>query len=99
MCAASGASITSADSAESVTRSAIRRLVLARMSAETAPVGRWVARIRWMPSERPRWAMLTRPATKSGRSRTMEANSSMTISSRGSGSSRLGRPARTCLMV
>ena len=41
--------------------------------------GRWVARIRWMPSERPRWAMLTRPVTKSGRSRTIEANSSMTM--------------------
>ena len=38
-----------------------------------------------MPSERPRWAMLTRPVTKSGSSRTIEANSSMTIISRGIG--------------
>ena len=36
-----------------------------------------------MPSERPRWAMLTRPVTKSGSSRASEANSSMTMSRRG----------------
>ena len=85
MYAASGASITSALSAASVTRSAIRRLVLARMSADTTPEGRWVARIRCRPSERPRWAMPTSPVTKSGRSRASEANSSITITSRGSG--------------
>ena len=38
-----------------------------------------------MPRDRPRWAMFTRPVTKSGRSRTMDANSSMTMTSRGSG--------------
>ena len=37
-----------------------------------------------MPSERPRCAMFTRPETNSGSSRASEANSSMTISSRGS---------------
>ena len=61
--------MTSADSAASVTRSAIRRLVLARISAMTTPAGRWVARIRWMPSDRPRCAMSTSPVTKSGSSR------------------------------
>ena len=40
MVAASGTPITSALSAGSVTRSAIRRLVLARISAETTPEGR-----------------------------------------------------------
>ena len=53
-----------------------------------------------MPSERPRWAMLTRPVTKSGSSRASEANSSMTISSRGiGGSARLvaaGRRSPRC---
>ena len=37
------------------------------------------------PSERPRCAMPTRPVTKSGRSRASEANSSITIISRGRG--------------
>ena len=83
--AASGTPITSALSAGSVTRSAIRRLVLARMSWETTPEGRCVARMRWMPSDRPRWAMFTSPVTKSGRSRLIAANSSMTMTSRGSG--------------
>ena len=92
--AASRASMTSVDSAASVTRSAIRRLVLARISGETTPPGRWVARIRWMPSDRPRWAMLTRPVTKSGSSATSEANSSMTMSSRGIGSRRSPAAAR-----
>lgn len=81
-CPESGASMMSRLSPVSVVRSAIRRLVLARMSAVTAPEGRWVARIRWMPRERPRWAMLTSPETKSGSSRTIDANSSMTRTSR-----------------
>src|SRR5690348_16316502 len=54
MYAESGASMTSADSSLLVTRSAIRRFVLARMSALTTPAGRCVARIRCTPSERPR---------------------------------------------
>jgi len=81
--AASPASMTSLLSMSSVTRSEIRRLVFARISGDTTPVGRWVASTRWMPSERPRWAMLTRPVTKSGSSATMLANSSMTSTSRG----------------
>ena len=52
-----------------------------------------MASSRWMPSERPRWAMLTRPVTKSGSSRTIEANSSITMSSRGSGARRVLGPA------
>ncbi len=83
--------MTSVLSLESVTRSAIRRLVLARISGDTTPLGRWVARIRWMPSDRPRWAMLTMPVTKSGSSRTIEANSSMTMTSRGI-AARVGSP-------
>ena len=43
-----------------------------------------------MPRLRPRCAMLTRPVTKSGSSRTIEANSSMTMSSRGIGVRRSG---------
>ncbi len=54
MCPASGESMTSDDSPPSVTRSAIRRLVLARISGDTTPEGRWVARRRWIPRERPR---------------------------------------------
>ena len=50
MPAASGASMTSTDSAASVTRRATRRLVLARMSGVTTPAGRCVARIRCTPS-------------------------------------------------
>src|SRR6266508_3749841 len=61
MPAASGASITSLDSLASVTRRAIRRLVLARMSALTTPAGRWVASTRCTPRERPRWAMPLHP--------------------------------------
>ena len=86
MYAASLVSMTSADSSGLVTRSAIRRLVLARMSALTTPAGRWVARIRWTPSDRPRRAMSIRPLTKSGSSATIAANSSMISTSRGMGS-------------
>lgn len=89
---ASGRSMTSADSVASVTRSAIRRDVLAWMSAVTTPPGRWVARMRWMPSERPRLAMSTSPVMKSGSSLTMAANSSMTSTSRGSGAGGSARP-------
>ena len=60
-----------------VTRRQIRRLVLARMSGETTPPGRWVASTRWMPRERPRWARPTSPRTKSGSSSTSVANSSI----------------------
>ena len=80
--------MTSFDSFASVTRSAIRRLVLARMSLEMTPDGRWVASTRWMPSDRPRWAMVTSPVTKSGSSALRLANSSITIASRGI----VGRP-------
>ncbi len=83
MCAASGVSMTSADSAGSVTRNAIRSEVLAWMSAVTTPAGRWVARMRWMPSDRPLRAMSTSPVTKSGSSATRAANSSMISTSRG----------------
>ena len=100
MCPASGASITSALSAVSVTRSAIRRFVLARISGDTTPDGRWVASSRWMPSDRPRCAMLTRPVTKSGRSLTIDANSSMTIIRRGSGADPPpARAVRSCRSV
>ena len=50
----------------SVTRSAIRRLVLARISGDTTPEGRWVARMRWMPSDRPRWAMFDQAGDEVG---------------------------------
>ena len=42
--------------------------------------------IRWMPSERPRWAMSTTPSTNSGTSPTRAANSSM-MSTRAGGAS------------
>ncbi len=82
---ASLTSRTSWLSRASVTRSEIRRLVLARMSAVTTPAGRWVASSRCRPSERPRWAMPTSPGTNSGTSRARVANSSMMSSSLGSG--------------
>ena len=79
--------MTSWESFSSVTRRAIRRLVLDLISAETTPAGRWVASTRWTPSERPRRAMSTRPVTKSGSSATSAANSSIMITRRGMGSS------------
>ena len=85
MCAATSDSMTSWLSPGSVTRSAMRRLVLDLISAETTPAGRCVASTRWTPSERPRRAMSTRPVTKSGSSLTSAANSSMTMSRRGIG--------------
>ena len=81
MSAASGLPITAVDSGRSSMRSEIRRFVLARMFSLTEPDGRWVARIRWMPRLRPRWAMSTTPATNSGTSFTKVANSSTTITS------------------
>src|SRR6266508_1753974 len=92
MRAAWGVSMTSVDSVSSVTRRAMRRLVLARMAGEMTPVGRWVARMRWTPRERPRWAMPSRPVTKSGSSSVRVANSSMMSRSRGSGSVGVGVP-------
>ena len=58
MRAAAGDAMTSSLSGVSPTRSATRRFVFARMLAETTPAGRWVARMRWMPRLRPRWAIL-----------------------------------------
>jgi hypothetical protein len=46
MVAASGAPMTSVESAGSATRKAMRRSVFVLMSAETTLPGRWVARIR-----------------------------------------------------
>ncbi len=85
MRAASGALMTSELSEASVTRNAIRRFVFARISGDTTPPGRCVASRRWIPSERPRCAMLTRPVTKAGSSRASEANSSITSNRRGNG--------------
>ena len=56
-CAASAVPRTSRESASSVVRRQIRRVQLARISGETTPLGRWVARTRCTPSDRPRWAM------------------------------------------
>ena len=86
MNAASLVSMTSADSSGLVTRSAIRRLVLALMSALTTPAGRCVASSRCTPSDRPRRAMSMSPVTKSGSSATIAANSSMISTSLGIGS-------------
>ena len=52
---------TSRESASSVVRRQMRRVQLARISGETTPPGRWVARTRCTPSDRPRWAIATRP--------------------------------------
>jgi hypothetical protein len=94
MVAASLTSTTSADSPSSVTRNAIRRVVFARMSALTTPLGRWVASTRCTPSERPRCAIPTRPPTKSGSSSASVANSSTTRTSRGNDGSPADRCAR-----
>ena len=85
--AASALLITATDSLLSSMRSEMRRLVLARMLSLTAPDGRCVARIRWMPRLRPRWAMSTMPSTNSGTSLTSVANSSTTMTSDGGASS------------
>ena len=66
MACAAGESMTSSESTVSRTRRAIRRLTLALMSDETMPPGRWVARTRWMPSDRPTAAILTSPSRKAG---------------------------------
>ena len=79
--------MTSWESASSVTRRAIRRLVFERISAVITPAGRCVASTRCTPRDLPRRAMSTSPVTKSGSSETRAANSSMMIISRGMGSS------------
>ena len=48
---------TSRASLASLTRSAMRRSVLARMSSVTTPAGRWVASTTCTPRLRPRWAI------------------------------------------
>ena len=63
----------------SLTRNAIRRLVLARRLSLMTPAGRWVARIRCSPSERPRAATSMTPSTNSGTSVASAANSSTTM--------------------
>ena len=87
MCAEAPDSTTSWESPSSVTRSAMRRFVFDLISAETTPAGRWVARTRCTPRDRPRRAMSTRPVTKSGSSATRAANSSIMSMRRGMGSS------------
>ena len=72
--------MTSVLSWSSLTRSATRRLVFARMWSSTTPLGRCVASTRWIPRLRPRWAMSTTPSTNSGTSRFKNANSSKTMS-------------------
>ena len=84
---AAGESMTSSESAASVTRSAIRRLVLALISARH-DAGRALRGQDQVDAERaPRRAMSTSPSTKSGSSAASAANSSMTITSRGIGAS------------
>ena len=78
---------TSFASPRSCKRSAMRRLVFARMSSVTTPAGRCVASSRWMPRLRPRWAIATSAPRKSGSSLASDANSSITTTRRGSGSS------------
>ena len=80
---ATGSSTTSFESDSSAMRSATRRFVLARRLSLMTPAGRCVAMIRWMPSERPRWAMSTTPSTNSGTSPASAANSSITSTSAG----------------
>ena len=87
MPAAAGSSRTSTESARSRTRKAMRRLTFAWISAVSAPEGRWVARTRCTPSERPSAARRTSPLTKCGTSSTSARSSSMTTTSLGTGSS------------
>ena len=63
-----GAPMTSIDSAAVCTRSAMRQLVLARMSSRRAPAARWLASTRWTPRLRPRWATPTRAVRGRGSS-------------------------------
>ena len=81
--AACGESTTSRESDASCTRRAIRRLVLALISALTTPAGRCVASTRCSPSERPTAASRTSPETKSGSSSASTRNSSTTSTRRG----------------
>ena len=77
---------TSRASLTSLTRNARRRSVLARMSSVTTPAGRCVASTMCTPRLRPRCAIATSARRKSGRSWASVANSSMTTTSRGIGS-------------
>ena len=88
----SGTPRMSIESSSSAIRSATRRLVLARRLSLITPAGRWVARIRCRPSERPRWATSTTPSTNSGTSFARAANSSTTMTRLGGAS---GSPARS----
>ncbi len=85
--AASGASMTSSESLRSRSRSAMRRLTLALMSALTIPAGRWVASTRWTPRLRPTAATRTSPVTNEGSSSASTRNSSMITTSRASAGS------------
>ena len=85
MAAASPEPMTSIDSGPVWTRRAMQVVTLARMSAFTAPCGRWVAMMRWIPSDRPMAAILMSSASAAGASSTRILNSSMTITRYGIG--------------
>ena len=91
ICAASGLSITSLESSGDAMRRAMRRSVFARILGVTTPCGRCVASNRCMPSERPRWAILTMPSTNSGTSAVSAANSSTQMSRLGGADSGCSR--------
>ncbi len=84
----------STDSISDWTRNAMLVVTLARMSAVSAPWGRCVAMIRWMPRERPMVAILMSSLSASGASSTSMRNSSMTITRWGSGEARPAGVAR-----
>ena len=81
--AAAPSSTTSTESARSRMRNAMRSETFACTSALRAPDGRWVARTRWTPRDRPWAASRTRPVTNSGSSSTRARSSSTTTTSRG----------------
>ena len=60
-------------------------VTFARISAETAPWGRWVAMMRWIPRERPMAAIRISSARAAGASSTSIRNSSMMRTRWGSG--------------
>ncbi len=91
--AASGAPITSTESAASWRRSAMRSATLARMLSLTAPPGRCVARTRFTPRLRPRCAAATSASSTSGTSLASVANSSTTTTRRGTGGADAGGEA------
>ena len=72
-------------SARLFTRRETLRLQFASRASRTTPLGRCVQRIRCTPSERPRAAMSRKSACSSGKAVSMVANSSTTITRRGSG--------------